>query len=80
MNTYCDADPKNSRESTCIIHVALHQEDFFLNPWVPHCIEDGHAEPEPNIERSEHPTEVAALFKAAHARSYGHYFAYLTVS
>ena len=48
--TYRDADGENSSISASISVVAFEQKNLSLDPLVVHGVEDGHADPEPDVE------------------------------
>ena len=68
MYTYSDADCEDGCEARHVSLVVFYQKDLFGDPGVAHCIEDGHADPEPDVKGCETSTKVPTLLHAAHAR------------
>ena len=66
--TYNDANSEDSGEFACVGRVAVVEKNFFLDPFIVHGVEDGHANPEPYVQGSEHATKISALLQAGHAR------------
>ena len=73
QDTYRDANCEDCGEFRRVSCVAVVQKDLLLNPLVVHSIEDGHSNPEPNVEGGEHAAKVSTLLQAAHAWGQRHW-------
>ena len=47
--TYSDANSEDGGEFACVSRVAVVEKNFFLDPFIVHGVEDGHADPEPYV-------------------------------
>ena len=61
QDTYRDANCEDCSEFRRVSCVAIVQKDLLLDPLVVHSIEDGHSNPEPNVERGKHAAKVSTL-------------------
>ena len=66
--TYSDANSEDGGEFACVGRVAVVEQNFFLDPFIVHGVEDSHANPEPYVQGGEHATKISALLQAGHAR------------
>ena len=66
--TYHDAEGEDGGELGGVGFVAVVEQDLLFDPFVVHRVENGHSDPEPDVERGQSATQKAALFEAAHAR------------
>ena len=66
--TYDDATQKDPSELVSVLRVEFFVKEHLLaDPRVAHGVEDGHAQPKPNIEACQGATEVATALQAVHA-------------
>ena len=76
MDTYTDADCEDHDEVLCFIVLVsieiLKAKDLFCDVWVTHGLEQGHSDPEPDVESCKSSAEIPAELEALFPSCYSH--------
>ena len=72
--TYDNASSEAVCVSVSVRRCEVQLENLLIDPGVAHGVEDGHSDPEPDVEAGENSTEVPAGLAALHASADRHSF------